>query len=285
MTERLSSFELPPGTDKKGRQFDRHIGYEPGMRDLVEIVAGLQKDVKRINKCLTLEGAKNFIKDKKNWGAYEEDITGPNGKPDGIKEVFVTDSKGRVKVINGYELGKTTYPIRKAYYTTLPTKEARKGHSYSEFKQRINKIGAGLKDGQPVYELDPSDFGGEQFKSIRKPITPKDLFKQYIFKPFYEMKKEQYKQANVPPMIQAQLFNVGLSECYNKLIRDVIFNRANLHVETMKQSEINKAKKSSEYINAAYGFLNDILADGKNVSDAQANMDMIMGDIESKLIQ
>jgi hypothetical protein len=55
---------------------------------------------------LTLQGR------RKNWTAHEPDITDPHGVPDGIKEVFITNSKGRVKVINGVTLAKTTYPTR-----------------------------------------------------------------------------------------------------------------------------------------------------------------------------
>ena len=285
MTELLSSFQLPPGTDKKGRQYDRHIGYEPGMKQLVEIVAGFQKDVKRINKCLTLKGAQNYIEGKKNWGAYEADITGPNGKPDGIKEVFVTDSKGNVRVINGYELGKTTYPIRKAYYTTFPTKATRKGHSMSEFKARINAIGPGLTpNGEPVYDMEPSQFGGEEFTYLRKPITPKALFKQYIFKPLYDVKKETYKQENVPPMEQAQIFIKGLSECFNKLIRDRVFERFGVNTAVMKQTEINKVNKSTEFKMAAFNLLNHILSNGAETSKIQADMDLILGNIENDVI-
>ena len=285
MTELLSSFAIPPGTDKKGRQYDRQIGYDPGMKQLVEIVAGLQKDVKRINKCLTLKGAQNYIAGKKNWGAYEADITGPNGKPDGIKEVFVTDSKGKVKIINGYELGKTTYPMRKAYYTTFPTKATRKGHSMSEFKERIHRIGPGLTPtGEPAYEMDYTNFGGEQFASLQKPITPKALFKQYIFKPLYDVKKETYKQSNVPPMEQAQIFNKGLSECFNKLIRDRVFERFGVNAASMKQTEINKVKKSNDFKLAAFDLLNHILSNGDEMSKIHADMDSILGDIENVVI-
>ena len=72
---------------------------QPGMSELVNIVAGLQKDVKRINACLTKQGAQDYIaKNNKNgWYAWEGDITGPGGEPDGIPEVIVTDSKRNIK--------------------------------------------------------------------------------------------------------------------------------------------------------------------------------------------
>ena len=65
------------------------------MSELVNIVAGLQKDIKRINACLTKEGARDYLakNNKHGWNAWEGDITGPGGVPDGINEVVITDIK------------------------------------------------------------------------------------------------------------------------------------------------------------------------------------------------
>ena len=53
--------QLPSGTDKKGKIYSRSLSFQPGYKDLVNIVAGLQKDVKKINQCLTLEGAQAYV--------------------------------------------------------------------------------------------------------------------------------------------------------------------------------------------------------------------------------
>ena len=133
--------------DKTGQEITKRYRRDPqaqgGMAELVNIVAGLQKDVKRINQCLTLEGAKAYALKRKNWEASELDFTGPNGKPDGINEVIVTDANGNIKIINGYALAKSTYPQRKLYRTRYPTKEARKGHKYGEWttvKEAYNNL-------------------------------------------------------------------------------------------------------------------------------------------------
>ena len=87
--------DRPPA--KRNPQVQHYI-YE-----LVNIVAGLQKDVKRINACLTKQGADEYIakNNKHGWYAWEGDITGPNAVPDGINEIIVTDSKGNIKIVNG----------------------------------------------------------------------------------------------------------------------------------------------------------------------------------------
>ena len=76
--------EMNPGRNGKPRR----IGAKNGMPELINIVAGLQKDIKRINQCLTLPGAQQYVSNKPFWQAHEADITGPNGKPDGVKEVL-----------------------------------------------------------------------------------------------------------------------------------------------------------------------------------------------------
>ena len=69
---------------------------QPGMSELVNIVAGLEKDAKKINACLTKQGAQEYIarNNKNGWYAWKGDITGPDGVPDSIPEVLVSDSKG-----------------------------------------------------------------------------------------------------------------------------------------------------------------------------------------------
>ena len=105
----------PTYTNKKGKVINRTLRAQPGMAELVNKVAGLQKDVKRIKKCLTIEGAREYVANRPGWEASEQDITGPDDVTDGILEVIVTDSHENIKVINGYGLAKGTYPRRKTY--------------------------------------------------------------------------------------------------------------------------------------------------------------------------
>lgn len=111
----LQGRQINQGTNSKGTQYNRNIDFEDGYKELAKIVAGLGKEVKRINQCLTKAGAIEYARKRMNWTAHEADITGPNGKPDGVKEVFVCDADGKVKVINGVGLAKSTFPLRKAY--------------------------------------------------------------------------------------------------------------------------------------------------------------------------
>ena len=119
---------------------------------MLNIFAGLQKDVKRINKCLTLDGAQEYINQRPGWDAFEEDITGPGGEPDGIPEVIVTDSHGNIKVVNGSILAKSTYPQRKLYQTIKRGVYDGK-YRYSDFNKDLYKIHNNFNEnGKPYYE-------------------------------------------------------------------------------------------------------------------------------------
>ncbi|KAI5535922.1 hypothetical protein TVAGG3_0419230 [Trichomonas vaginalis G3] len=82
MTEIANLLQVPlkQGTNKKGA-YNRTMKVPDGMKELVHIVAGLQKDVKQMRNVLTLPEAQAYAKRQgPNWEAHEADITGPNGK-------------------------------------------------------------------------------------------------------------------------------------------------------------------------------------------------------------
>ncbi len=91
--------------------------YEPGMKELADIVAGLYKDVKLMKECSWLGGAQKFASKRKGWTAEKADITGPSGIPDGVDEILVRDKKGNIRVVNGYTLKSSKHALRHAYYS------------------------------------------------------------------------------------------------------------------------------------------------------------------------
>ena len=150
---------------------------------MTRIVAGLGRGVKKINGTQTLAGANNWIAKNKpgqNWDAFEEDITGPNGKPDGLKEVVICDAKGNVRVVNGYTLCGSDYQWRKDYYTAYPNIADQKKVRFSEYKSRVSRVSNELdENGKLQYS------GSTQFVKRHK-FTPKQAFKQVFFAPVYK---------------------------------------------------------------------------------------------------
>ena len=264
MSTKIRSVQLNQGRTKRGEAYDRQIQFKPGMEELVNIVAGLQKDVKRINKAITLQGAKDYVKNKPNWTAHEEDITGPNGKPDGIKEVFIADSKGNVKAINGYTLGKSDYPMRKLYRTVYPTMQDRKDVPYGRFKNDFKLLNPNptLENGysyqgniNDLPNINENNIG--QFINIqRPPIKARDYFKQNIFTIVYatNLSPESNPKGipNFLPMVKAQLYNKALSQSYNEIIRDrILENVFGLVSSQTKPSTIARIVKTNEFQAAA----------------------------------
>ena len=275
---------LATGTDKKGKTYNRVVSFQPGYDDLVNIVAGLQKDVKRINQCITLDGAQAFVNavDKngnpirKNWEAVEDDITGPNGKPDGIKEVFVTDAKGNVKIINGYTLGKSTYPVRKAYRTAFKTKEERKAHPFTQFKKDLYRYNGFDEESNPTYIINPVDIGAE-FASIQPLPDPRKVYKDLLFKPVYDSKKDVINTKALEPMQKAQFFNKNLSDCYNRHVKDqVLASMLGRNPDEVPQKEVAKVMRSKEFRNICADRVTDLCKN--QLSPAQSEIAGLLDD-------
>lgn len=287
----LQGIAMNKGKNKDGIEYDRTLQAKNGMSELINIVAGLQKDVKRINNCLTLSDATVYAAKKgPNWQAHEADITGPNGKPDGIKEVFVTDANGNIRVINGYTLAKTTYPTRKLYYSIKPTTE-RKNKSgetvtgrmpFSEFKHKLYQIHEGFDEqGAPKYEWNLGGFD-EEFKNLRPDISPKDLFKKFVFQPVYEFNKESFNglfEQNPglnPSITKAVIANKSLKLAYEACVRNPAIThvfqnvfRVAITAKTADKKMINKALRRGEFLTATQSQITDILNNTDKFNKAQ----------------
>ena len=285
----LRGKQLEDGVGKTGK-YQRKVEFAPGYEELAKVVAGLGKEIKRINQCLTLEGAQEYASKRKNWQADEADITGPRGLPDGIKEVYVTDSKGRVKVINGHGLAKSEYPVRKAYRTKYDTPKKRSekqgGKSYTTFLNELHELAEGWDEhGDPHYVMDAAKDIGAEFANLQPEIKAKDVYKRFLFQPVYAAIKEDLKSDGVPPMTMAQIFNKSLSEAYK------------LHIETpalttvlggdpssYADKEINKAKRSAEFRGNTEGIMTDLLNEQEQIDAAQSEINDIIMHVIDKVV-
>ena len=269
----LRGRQLEDGVGKTGK-YQRKVEFAPGYEELAKVVAGLGKEIKRINQCLTLQGAQEYASKRKNWSAGEADITGPRGLPDGIKEVYVTDSKGRVKVINGYGLAKSEYPVRKAYRTLYKTKADRKEHKYTDFLDELHELAEGWDDnGNPHYSRNAADIG-EEFANLQPEIKAKDVYKRFLFQPVYAAIKEELKaDGNITPMMMAQIFNKALSAAYKTHIETpALASVLGGKPSDYDQKTINKAKRSGEFKENTEGIMADLLNNPDNINAAQGEI-------------
>ena len=166
-----------------GKETKVKIDASPQMQNLIDIVADYQMSPKYHPNLLTIKEAEAYASQRPGWGAFEKDITGPQGRPDGVDEVFITDSNGNIKVINGWGLKDSDYGLRKVYRQTYNTPDTRRQVPYATFKKRYNMIApAPDADGNFEYEM-PAGQGWKHFRPSN--ITPRKYFAQYIFKPAY----------------------------------------------------------------------------------------------------
>ena len=295
----LLQTQLKPGTYQKGKRagqtYQRQITVPDGMKELVHIVAGLQKDVKQMKNVLTLPEAEAYAKRQGvNWEAHEADITGPNGKPDGVPEVFITDSKGNIKVINGYKLKASDYGKRKAYNTTYPMEFDKNGkpikqyigegengaiysyrhEPYSNFVEEMNSIIPG-QDGFPTYQ---HNLEG-QFTTLQKPITPKKYFKTAIVDSYINGMniKEELKQNGVQPLQIARMISKVINDSFNELIKKRVYaENYKLNYDQISDKDKRKIEKSNDFKNACFTIIHQIVNNENELNNAHAFINSLL---------
>ena len=254
----LKGQSIGQGRNTRTREtYDRRVNFQPGYDELARIVAGLGREVSQIKDAVTLRGAREYVNKvdkegnliRKNWSAHEADITGPSGTPDGIPEVFITDSKGNVKIINGFTLKKSKYPQRKAYRIFRPTKADRDGYSFDRFMQQVRDIGYNEDDGAYGYRNTDAitrDIGPEYVPVLQPELTPKDAYKQFVFQSVYDEVKDYMKNdVGMTGIEMAQVFNIALSRCYDRHVAHPILGNMGVNITVTK--EVNRAKKKDVY--------------------------------------
>ncbi|KAI5493302.1 hypothetical protein TVAGG3_1037420 [Trichomonas vaginalis G3] len=300
MTEIANLLQVPlkQGANKRGGTYNRTMKVPDGMKELVHIVAGLQKDVKQMRNVLTLPEAQAYAKRQgPNWEAHEADITGPNGKPDGINEVFVTDGQGNIKVINGYKLTVSDYPKRKAYNERYPMQFDENGKAvkqyigegehgpinsyrhnpYSYFNEELNAIEEG-PDGLPRYV---NQFDG-QYAYLRPEIPAKKFFKVALFDPVFNEQKEAMK-AEFKPIQVARISSSSLSEAFKELIKKPLYSQQGYNFDLIKESDRRKLEKSDGFKNACNEMIKDIVNDKIRLEETQSNINNIIGAVTKKV--
>lgn len=281
----LRGNKLQSGTNKKGEVYDRSIQYKDGYEELAKIVAGLGQEVKRINECLTIDGARQYAAKRKNWTAHEADITGKNGHPDGIKEVFVCDAKGNMKVINGFGLTKGDFPWRKAYREVYTTKAERKDNPFTKFKKDFTEIKGFNEQGIPYYENDASVISPE-YVNLQPAITPKAVYKQLVFKPIYDAAKEDLKKEGVPPMVMAQVFNRMLSVCYKNHVQDqILADMLGKDPKDVEKKEVNKVLRSDAYKKEARDKVFEIVTKADNINVCQSEIAEVLHEEVDRILE
>ena len=205
--------------------------------------------MKIINGTQTKAGAVKWVKRNrpgKNWEVIEADITGPNGKPDGMEEVVVYDGRGNVKIVNGYALAASKFPWRAAYYNRYPTKLDQRRHPFQEFKRLYMKTGT-MPNAQGNYEYVqnlPDKYAG-----VRRVITPMQQFRNVFFTPTYKLFADEIKVKNFDALGKSQLSARIFSFVYKTLLeRPAMVTGCSIseeNVSTMAEKDYKRYLKDS----------------------------------------
>ena len=207
------------------------MSYE--MKLLHSLLSKWNKDIRHINQCVTKQGAEEYIakNKKKNWHVYE----------DSNHNVYVSDSYGYVRIINGYCLAKSEYMMKKAYYAENPTAQERNKLPYNRWKSDKKKLIVNMNTDGSIMSIKPqTHLADTQFDYLFDKITPKKMFGQLFLEPLF------YKNQDIrilPNAAQAYLYTIVLNVSYKECVLKKVIQE-DLSIYSREQQ--NRIKKSYE---------------------------------------
>ena len=207
------------------------MSYE--MKLLHSLLSKWNKDIRHINQCVTKQGAEEYIakNKKKNWHVYE----------DSNHNVYVSDSYGYVRIINGYCLAKSEYMMKKAYYAENPTTQERNKLPYNRWKSDKKKLIVNMNTDGSIMSIKPqTHLADTQFDYLFDKITPKKMFGQLFLEPLF------YKNQDIrilPNAAQAYLYTIVLNVSYKECVLKKVIQE-DLSIYSREQQ--NRIKKRYE---------------------------------------
>ena len=235
------------------------IQASPYMDKLIGIVGSNQLAPKYYPDTVTLSGAGAYAGKRAGWKAHEGDITGADGRPDGVNEVYITDNNGNIRILNGWGLKDSDYGLRKAYRNKYATPEARREVPFALFKKRYNTIAPKPdKRGNFVYEMEAGK-GWKHFRPYN--ITPRKYFAQFVLKPAYKFFYEwcQFHPTNPwAGQLKALSYNVALSQAfYGFLIPTFVDAKYDHNKKSIKERNNWMKENKLKLMGVLYKFVQD----------------------------
>lgn len=124
-----------------------------GMKELENIILDLQRDVKRVAKAISPQGAQEIV-DKHNQANPKNlwSLDTSDRNKDGIPDVVIQNSRGESMYVNGYTTKRSNYPYAFAYYAQYPTRKDRSNYPLSQFKKDMWQTQY-VEDGEDYHAL------------------------------------------------------------------------------------------------------------------------------------
>jgi len=125
-----------------------------GMSELQHIVLDLYRDVERVKKAISPNGAADIVakhnakaKPDNQWSLAKINPNGeatlanmPDVNNDGIPDVIIRNASGSPMYVNGYTTKRSDYPETVLYYDAHPTRASRKDYPKSRFLDELYHI-------------------------------------------------------------------------------------------------------------------------------------------------
>jgi hypothetical protein len=266
---------MSPSRGQPKYESSREMQVNPEMRKVLEVVGELQKDVAALRGTSHLSGAQRFAEKRgKGWSAHEADIIG-----DERPEVFITDPRGYLRVINGFSTRNTRFTTRQMQgmkrdsliAAGMTPKEASKLSSHSAV--RSNVFGIVPRDGELVFDYEnnvPAEFRPQARKMIgdRKPSAFR-AFQQSFTKIFGVIADGHDVIHNMPRTERMRLHQKVLSNTFNQMIAIPVLTELGNNVQIMTNEEFKQLKNRKVFKNRALTMVYNLLDAFWNQRDNQ----------------
>jgi hypothetical protein len=227
------------GKDEHGKKrppvrAQTNVKWAPGMEDIARTLVAMEKDIKVIRGATCVRGAEEWARKRggpdKGWNVHHEDIVGCE-EP----EVFVTNPKGEIVMVNGMKLAPSKHAERQLYsmVNTGRNKEERKYTTRRHLRDRAHAT---------VQTEDGFAFDDEMFpeqllpyaKRVRKKLRARDVFRQYVFDPLYnrfEMQAELQNNRAYIGLVKARMIRNASTTLYRLVVETELVAEYRTHKE------------------------------------------------------
>jgi len=194
-----------------------------------------------------------------NWEVTEEDLDGDN-----VMDVVIKNQTGKIRGVNGYTVGQTSFPERNPYYDANYRPDQRRrvingqinenAKTKKQFReetglQGIRRIVIGKdENGNDIYRFVYNN------PNVKSNPTPYKVFLHLILKPYWERIKDLIKQQ--VRSHEVMTFYRILKMKIWQLLKNTAHER--LNSPDMMPKELKQYENSSHYKNALGGVVTDV---------------------------
>lgn len=232
---------------------------DDGMEQLIKIVADLYKDVKLIKSASALPGAERYAAKRQGWTATAEDITGPDGEPDGVDEILIRDKQGNIRVVNGFTTSPSHHPQRQAYQMDVKRNDkGRPIQAMKPFMSYLTETTGGLdENGYETIVYKHQNPPSKAGKYLQKKLpSPKKVYADMVKFIWEEVKAEDQDLSALPVQSKLWIYQTWLNGTYKIYVVEPLFSQANINYNAIPyKQDISKITKQANFKKSAYNAL------------------------------